>query len=490
MWEVVWTDPDKKSRRQHRERKKDQQNRRHRSKTIQDSPSSRTPDQSVDRSQGSPGSSTQGSVVSQWTDSSVVKPVSPCSTSMAESITTRALGPLQSDAPINLFPKQPSHSHRSRLDCVPSWDSVFKPNNHEAWKPLDTSSHSGRLPAVRASASERMTPESKEAENDMGKPPGLNELQREIKRITTANNNVHLLRLKELWRESKAETACQELEMEKTIWMLSALDNMDRPVNPSPGPSRDPCSQDTSGQTRKILALFESHASYLAAVHSDRTVCHISSDPLPHTLFSNIHPVFVPSASMPTLPVAPGLFDAAYSLTLPSMVPAAEVPRLLSKVHGALAEGGRFHLTLIDPMPSAAATLGPLLRAWLEKHLLIKLERNFRTTLPSKLFPCWLADASLRAEGSTITTTKFLAVPLAKSEGVAAAYRREEAAGKLIKQELRSFVGRMLWVEVWGRLVTADDMWWEDELIVRECYAMRTAWDYSIIEAVKHTSPC
>lgn len=176
-------------------------------------------------------------------------------------------------------------------------------------------------------------------------------------------------------------------------------------------------------------------------------------------------------------PLAPGLFGSAHSLTLPSLVPSPDVPTLLKNIHRALTVGGTLRLTLIDPLP-AAKTLGPLLRLWMDEHLLLNLERNFRCMNPSKLLPIWLADASLRAEGSTITTVKFLAVVQAPQASAA-------ASEKSVKQELRTLVGRMLWTEVWGQFVKANTWWWEDQAIVDECNRMRTTWEYSKIEAVK-----
>lgn len=210
----------------------------------------------------------------------------------------------------------------------------------------------------------------------------------------------------------------------------------------------------------------------------------MSPNPLPHRFFPNIHPVVVPVISSATFPVAQGLFGAAYSLSLPSLLPSPEIVGLLKSVHRCLTIGGTLHLTLIDPLPSAV-TLGPRLRAWLDEHLLFNLERNFRCMNPSKLFPIWLADASLRAEGSTITTVKYLAVSPLSAEGTDVGVDAAHFDDKLVKQELRSLVGRMLWMEVWGQFIEADSWWWEDRHILQECNHMRTTWEYSIIEAVK-----
>ncbi|KOS17352.1 hypothetical protein ESCO_006394 [Escovopsis weberi] len=54
-----------------------------------------------------------------------------------------------------------------------------------------------------------------------------------------------------------------------------------------------------------------------------------------------------------------------------------------------------------------------------------------------------------------------------------------------VKAEVRSLVGRMLWVEVWGAHITADKWWWEDAACVRECLELGTFWEYHTIKGVK-----
>jgi hypothetical protein len=123
------------------------------------------------------------------------------------------------------------------------------------------------------------------------------------------------------------------------------------------------------------------------------------------------------------------------------------------------------------------------MRAWLEDHLLFNLERQFRCANPSRLLPAWLGDASLRGDGSTITTVKFKAVPGPSqyAEFPKACSHDEQEA----RVELRSLVGRMLWAEVWGSFVEADNWWWDDPDCIEECAQMGTYWEYSLIEAVK-----
>jgi hypothetical protein len=293
------------------------------------------------------------------------------------------------------------------------------------------------------------------------------------------------------------------MEMEKKRWMLSALHNMDDLIPDDTSTAMTYHVPATKAQ--KILALHEtqgrSHgvgvlalsapqdsanllllatASYWAAVHASKQLYHMSASPLSHTLFPNIHPILVPSISPSAFPVAPQLFGSVYSMALPALVPSLDIPRMLRNVSRCLVPGGIFHLTLIDPMPCASA-LGPRMRAWLEDNLLINLERQFRCVNPSKLFPIWLADASLRGAGSAITTAKFVAVCPSNEEG------QDDimADDTVVKAQLRSMVGRMLWTEVWGAYVGASDWWWNDPDCVEECLAYNTHWEYSLIEAVR-----
>lgn len=114
--------------------------------------------------------------------------------------------------------------------------------------------------------------------------------------------------------------------------------------------------------------------------------------------------------------------------------------------------------------------------------MLLNVERQFRCMNPSKLFPSWLADARLHAEGSAIASFKFQAANHSAEEGERVGLARDE---ERVRIELRSTVGRALWKEVWGSFVNGESWWWEERDIVDECLRLGTYWEYSIIEAVK-----
>ncbi|OHW96659.1 hypothetical protein CSPAE12_04694 [Colletotrichum incanum] len=502
------------------------------------------PEHFAESLQSSPISSNRDSVFSKWTDTSLAGPTSPCNTSVAESTAgkrehyVQTLGPTSFitksteltilprtiendiagmishititaepvkeepptpprspatqpavpamatsamlDTPVNLFPGQVSP--KKSLRRVPSWTIAFKPNNPDAWKPPDAWDCGPSL-EVRNPMIEYVSEETLEVEDGLAMSMDLNSMQREIRRMAAASHSIRLLRLKEVWGDTTDANLYKELEMEKKRWMLSSLHNMDKQAdkNQAAHPNKI-----TPAKAKKVLALYETQAtaSYLAALHFNKQVYHLSSAPLSHTLFPNIHPVLVPAISPSAFPVAPSLFGVAYSLALPALLPSPEVPGLLKNVHRCLAVGGALHLTLIDPLP-ITSTLGPLMRSWIEENLIFNLEKNFRCMNPSKLFPLWLADASLRGEGSTITTVKFCAMPPIDRPDTATT-DGEQIAERAVKQELRSMVGRMLWREVWGQFITANQWWWEQPDIVAECEQLKTAWEYSIIEAVKN----
>ncbi|KAK2058126.1 hypothetical protein LY76DRAFT_67978 [Colletotrichum caudatum] len=612
MWEVLWTDPDRESRKEHRERKAVEREYKDKSRATRSSVSTRSssssdnkpfsffgskglkrtltpssvkspmktnlkspsidstyrgsllsaiseppplpevlldspvtavyrtdlPEHLAESLQSSPISSNRDSVFSKWTDNSLAVPASPCDTSVSESTAgkrehyVQALGPTSFitkstevtilprtteneiagmisrititaepvkeepptpprspatqpaipafvDTPVNLFPGHVSQ--KQSLRQVASWMTAFKPNNPDAWKPPDEWDYSP-APGARSPVIEDSIEDTLEVDDGLAMSMDLNSMQREIRRMAAASHSIRLLRLKEVWGDTTDANLYKELEMEKKRWMLSSLHNMDKQENENQEAHADKI---TPAKAKKVLALYEAQAttSYLAALHSNKQVYHLSSAPLSHNLFPNIHPVLVPAVSPSVFPVAPSLFGVAYSLALPALLPSAEVPGLLKNVHSCLAVGGALHLTLIDPLP-ITNTLGPLMRSWIEENLIFNLEKNFRCMNPSKLFPLWLADASLRGDGSTIITVKFCAMPPVDRPDTATT-DAEQLADRAVKQELRTMVGRMLWREVWGQFITADKWWWEQPEIVAECEQLKTAWEYSIIEAVK-----
>lgn len=159
---------------------------------------------------------------------------------------------------------------------------------------------------------------------------------------------------------------------------------------------------------------------------------------------------------------------------------------MLHNINRVLTPGGLLHMVLINPCPMADS-MGPLLREWLDQHLVFNLELQFRGIHPSRNFPVWLEEAKLRAKGSVITHTRFMAIPNSLNGDSDASTRTKGSAEHevAIKKELRTMVGRLLWQEIWGPFITCDKWWWEVPQIADECVERETYWEYSIIAACK-----
>lgn len=226
-----------------------------------------------------------------------------------------------------------------------------------------------------------------------------------------------------------------------------------------------------------------------------------------------MHPLVVPGPSC-QLPYASESFASIHAFSLPALLPAASLPFMLKECRRTLvsdvpirvtthpdvtptqespkqtsSKAGILHLTILDPTP-LPSTLGPRLRDWLDRHLILHLERQFKCINPSRLFPVWLADANLRAPGSSILQVKFLAC--CPSSTTVSSPETDDAGqevplrGDSVEQQLESVIGRMLWKEMWGPYVqAAEKWWWEDESVMEECEKMRTCWEYAVIKAVK-----
>lgn len=234
-------------------------------------------------------------------------------------------------------------------------------------------------------------------------------------------------------------------------------------------------------------------ASFHSALNPEKQIHHVSTSPLSPKLYPNVHPLAVPGPTS-QLSYASNIFSAVHSIGLPSLLASSSIPSILKECHRTLTSSrtstseipasptatsglgttqpGILYLTILDPCP-VPSSLGPRLRSWLDTHLTVNLEKQFRCLNPTRLFPLWLADAGLWAEGSCTSSLKFLAcVGIVNGE-------------EQVEWQLKSAVGRMLWKDMWGTYVEGGKWWWDDAAIVEECERMGTCWAGSIIEAVK-----
>ncbi|KAK9774276.1 hypothetical protein SCAR479_09140 [Seiridium cardinale] len=311
--------------------------------------------------------------------------------------------------------------------------------------------------------------------------PNLSALQREIHMMAAASPELMLANIKAGMGDAADAMVYKELEMTKKRWMFSALHQNEKYAGGLHHSSFQPGFQKLPRPPR-VLAIYETHASmtFTAALYPNIKISHLSPSPVSPHLFPNIQPILVPtiSASAASRPLPPQLFSSVTCLSMASLFPSTDIPPFLRAVHRCLAAGGAYHLTIIDPEP-VSSSMGPKLRQWLIDNLLTNLEQAFRTTLPSRTLPTWLAVSRLRGKGSTIMSLSVPAVPegFMRIQGV-------KDPGP-VKAELRCTVLRMLWQEVWGNFVHARSWWWEEEEILQECLEHGTYWVYSHVVAVK-----
>ncbi|RDW83455.1 hypothetical protein BP5796_04946 [Coleophoma crateriformis] len=97
-------------------------------------------------------------------------------------------------------------------------------------------------------------------------PSELSHLQKSIRMKEAATQKIMLERLKEEWMVNVDASVYRELELEKQLWMLTALraQNKDDDTDsiPSPGLSIDTSSSTLMSRPVKILSLFENHGMY------------------------------------------------------------------------------------------------------------------------------------------------------------------------------------------------------------------------------------
>lgn len=194
--------------------------------------------------------------------------------------------------------------------------------------------------------------------------------------------------------------------------------------------------------------------------------------------------ISVSKVSPAEFPVAPRIYESVHSLILPSLCSFSLIPGILSNVYKCLNKQGFLRLILIDPFPRTL-TMGRNMKMWIEENLLRNLAKEGKCMSPSTAFPPLLGKARLRGDGSTLTTTKFYAVPSSATSRDVDAVQDNVQKENEAKAQVRSLIGRMLWVEVWGPYVTSNKWWWDDPACVAECLELGTFWEYHTVKGVK-----
>ncbi|KAH8127834.1 hypothetical protein FP744_10000882 [Trichoderma asperellum] len=363
------------------------------------------------------------------------------------------------------------------------------PNNPEAWKPVDEWEP---LPLLRGSpelTSSDFLVDADYFDHSCGIHNDFRLLHAAVVSMAKKSAAEILVILETLWK-NVAKKNVVDLLVDSPVaeslrrWMLSTMIHMDQVPTPE---NRMLPRKEYLLTARMAVCLYDSAATvaYLAALEPSKQHDHISLMPTPkEDLFNNVRIISVPRVSPTEFPIAPRIYESVHSLTLPSLCPLPLLPGILNNVYKCLNKKGFIRLILIDPLPRAA-TLGTKMRTWIEENLLRNLAKHGKCMSPSTAFPHLLAQACLRGDGSILTTTKFYAMP-------SSAISRDQDAAKdsvqmenEAKAQVRSLVGRMLWVEVWGSYVTCNRWWWDDPECVAECLELGTLWEYHAVKGVK-----
>lgn len=350
-------------------------------------------------------------------------------------------------------------------------------------------------------------------------------MQREILNMAAADQDTYWKRLtEEDWGTWADAALYKELEMERKRWLLSAMYSISPKPNTgvqAPGERHILSFFENKGRTDSTRISFPhlkqsssptqltATASYIASLNAEYPVQHMSPAPLSSRLFPNVYPVVSRSAAYSSLSAAnPEVFSDIYAQSLPTLVAASDIPQVLRNMQRILQPQGTLHLLLMDPSPVRAVT-GPCLQAWLDEHLILNLERLFRCTSPTRLFPAWLRDAHFQLRDSAKVVCRFpaffsdssgveevdkdvvVSVPGAGSTGfsdstmpVLSTSPVQTRPGRP-QERLQCLVGQKLWQDIWGPYVTADRWWWEDEGCREESIRLGTVWEYHIVDAVK-----
>ena len=357
--------------------------------------------------------------------------------------------------------------------------------------------------------------------------------QRFVRRMESAGPRIIFERLKEEWDASGDRAMTDELQLEKHLWALTAiqLPSMDRFVKQgySALPAH-PLPPLTPKRRRKILEL-DGHLGMrswtscevvltwiigevyqLSAIYPNSRIYHLtrtarsSSIPLPSQAVQHEISVGSPANSVVSMPTATlnGILPLPYanssmhhvrSTRLPTLIAGTQLPALLSECHRVLKPGGVLELRLMDATPDRRS-MGPLLANWLEDRLLLRLEADFKCTRPIALVPRWVREAGfvpvpmysskdmdghdLSARGQDYGITKRLRLPAVASTP---STDQREVVG-----QVGVLVSRALWRDAWGSYVCDhhdETWWWESPDVVDECRAYDTTFDVGTLIVMK-----
>ncbi|KAF2097115.1 hypothetical protein NA57DRAFT_77370 [Rhizodiscina lignyota] len=415
--------------------------------------------------------------------------------------------------------------------------AVDQVSNQSDWKPpndweIMESSKGESEESCRTSSLTSSYPDDSSTHNS-SRTAEQSHFQRFVGRMESAGPKVVLDRLKEDWNGPVDDTTRDELELEKHLWALTALQlkNLDRFAQSAQNIIMLPQPDAASKRRRRILELGGKLAELyqLSAIFPTAAIHHLTlstrvpsptSIPLPSQI-THTHTVAATTCNEPStllpLPYASSTLTHIRSSVLPALLPVAQVPDLLWECHRVLMPGGVLELRIVEPLPERG-TAGPKMRAWLDGHC--NLERQFRNSRLSTLIEGWVGGAGFRVlgtkgerEGREHGLQRCLRLPAAVASEVegrvvsTSASSSRTASGWFdegalidgyadpdVDAQVGSLVLRALWRDVWGAFVYTSSenrsarWWWQDNELLRECAEWGTVWELGTLVATKAAS--
>lgn len=221
----------------------------------------------------------------------------------------------------------------------------------------------------------------------------------------------------------------------------------------------------------------DSAMTYVSAMPSSAYAkSHISAISTRHLA---LHPELSNSGTITfPLPLPASSIARIFSSDLPALLPSSAIPSFLHECWRLLQNGGALELRLTNALPQRAS-MGPKLASWLEEHLMVQLETEYRCSRPCEVFPNWASAAGFRmADGSCSPSSRTHKLH---------AFAADDAETSV---KLGAAAFREIWRDMWGRYVKCEggkqpSYWWEVEEIVEECRELQTVWHVAEFVVVK-----
>jgi len=131
---------------------------------------------------------------------------------------------------------------------MPSSTASLRVESSDSWRPPSEWACTPTEPSFQF-------PDEPVPEPEATIPQELNAMQLGVKQLAKEDNMVRLVRLAESQGANNPPSLCQDLEVEKMQWMLSAMFNMDGPEYSEI--NDDHLDDESTDPPKRILALYE-----------------------------------------------------------------------------------------------------------------------------------------------------------------------------------------------------------------------------------------